>query len=150
MSSAMKWTIAIVTLLAGNLLMMVVLAVAANREDRQVIPDYYAQATRYDETMAEAARSYQLGWSTSAQLANGKLEVRVLDAQGVALDGAQVTVSGYQRAHASGRYTVTLAPAGEGRYESALAGAHVGVHDLAIVVERGAERFTQQHVVEAR
>lgn len=150
MSSAMKWTIAIVTLLAGNLLMMIVLAVAANRDDAQVIPDYYAQATRYDETMAEAAASHALGWTAAAQLERGALEVTLHDAHGAPLDGARVTVTGYQRAHAVGRYTLGLVASGGGRYQGILADAPAGVHDLAIVVERGTERFTQQLVVEAR
>lgn len=150
MNPALKWSIAIVALLAGNLVMMVILAVAANRDDPQVIPDYYAQATRHDETMAEAARSHALGWTVEAQLAEGALEVAVHDAGGGALDGARVTVTGYQRAHAGGRYTLGLAPVGQGRYHGELGAAPAGVHDLAVVVERGGERFTQQLVVEAR
>lgn len=150
MSSALKWILAIVALLGGNVVMMVVLAVAANSGDAQVIPDYYAQATRYDETMAEASHSRALGWTAAATLTGSTLEITVLDADGHPLDGAHVAVAGYQRAHADGRYALELAPTGPGTYQGALADARVGVHDLALVVAREDQRFTTQLVVEAR
>lgn len=150
MSAATRWTIAIVGLLVGNVLAMVFLATVATRSDAQVIPNYYEKASHYDDTLAEARRSQQLAWATRTTLVDGTVEVAVRDAGGLALDGAKVRVSGYQRSRAKDTYELELTAGGPGVYRAAVIGEQAGVHDVTVVVERDGQRFTDHVVVEAR
>ena len=148
MSAKTNWTLAIVGLLGGNLLAMGVLATTAQSKQAQIIPAYDVAAANYDDTMAEAERSRALGWSATTELHGGQVEVRIMDAAGLALRDAQVRVLGYPRAHAIDRFDVELVALGDGRYRAPLPA--MGWHDLTIVVERGAQAFSQRMAVEAQ
>lgn len=149
MTAPVKWIVAIVGLLAANVIAMVVLAVLANNGTNQVIPDYYAKAAHYDDEMARSSVSQALGWNVVVVLANGWIEVAVSDAAGKPLDGAAVRVTGYQRAHASEPLDQVLARARPGHYRAA---SHVraGWYDVTAFVTSGAAHYTQHVVVEAR
>lgn len=147
MSAQTNWTLAIVALLGGNLLAMGVLATTAQTRQAQIIPEYDVAAANYDDTMAEAERSQVLGWSATAELRAGQVEVRITDATGLALRDARVRVVGYPRAHAIDRFDVELVAVGDGRYRAPLHAT--GWHDLTIVVERGGQAFSQRMAVEA-
>ena len=148
MSAKRNWTLAIIGLLGGNLIAMAIIAVVAHTDQAQIIPAYDVQAANYDDTMDEAARSRALGWSATAELHAGAVEVRVLDARGAAMPDARVQVRGYPRAHADARFDVALVALGDGRYRAPLRAT--GWHDLTIVVERGGTAFSQRAVVEAQ
>ncbi len=150
MSAMAKWTIAIVVLLGGNLVAMVVLATTATRDDAQVIPGYYDKAVHFDDTIDEAARSAELGWSTAPTLIASTLEVRVTDRAGNSLEGARVRVAGYPRAHAVDRIESELVASAPGVYRASVGGVRRGVHDLTITVEHEGKRFTQHATVEGR
>ena len=149
MNAATKWILAIVGLLAGNILAMVILATSAHGRDAQIIPDYYARAATYDQQMADSARSRALGWTADARLVAGNVEVSVRDAGGRALDAAKVRVAGYQRAHLAQGFDLPLAPIGGGTYRAPVTSGQ-GVHDLTIIVERDGTRFVETAVVEAK
>ena len=150
MSAAMKWTLAIVVLLGGNLVAMVVLATTANRDDAQVIPGYYDKAVHFDDTIDEAARSTALGWSAAPTLIASTIEVRVTDREGNALAGARVHVAGYPRAHAVDTIESELVASGPGVYRARIDGEGRGLHDLTITVDHAGLRFTQRATVEGR
>lgn len=150
MSAATKWIIAIVVLLGGNIAAMVILAVVASATSPAIVPEYYERAAHYNDALDEAARSRALGWSASVRIAQASIEVDVRDAGGAGIDGAVVRVSGYPRAHATRTIDTTLVAMGHGTYRVALPARAIGVHDLTVVVERGAERFTAPATVEAR
>jgi nitrogen fixation protein FixH len=149
MTAAWKWLIAIAGLLIANVLVMVTLAVIANRGGAQVIPDYYARATHYDEELASAARSQALGWRIDVAIAGDAIDVTVVDASGAAITGATVRITGYQRAHASEVVDVVLTAADAGHYRGALLGRR-GWYDLVACVDARGERYTERFVVEAR
>lgn len=148
MNAKTNWTLAIVGLLGGNLLAMGVLATTAHTKQAQIIPAYDVAAAHYDDTMVEAARSHALGWSATAALRAGQIEVRITDATGLALRDAHVRVAGYPRAHAIDRFDLELLALGDGRYRAPLRAR--GWHDLTVVVERGAQAFSQRMAVEAQ
>ncbi len=143
-----RWIVAILALLGGNLVAMVILATVANVGHSEVIPDYYEQSTHYDETMHDAAASRALGWRVDATLSGGALEVTVRDAAGAPISGAQVRATGYPRARAHARIDVALTGAAAGSYRGT-ADRTLGLHDLAITVERDGKKFAQRIVVEA-
>ena len=140
MKASMKWTIAIVGLLVGNVLATVVLATVANAGKSQVIPNYYDHAAHFDDAIDEAAQSAKLGWRVTASIVDGAAEVRAVDAGGQPITGAAVRCSGYPRAHADRTFDVSLA--GEnGIYRAPLPDAADGRYDLRVVVDRGGEHF---------
>ncbi len=149
MTASVKWIVAIVGLLGGNVVAMVVLAVLANNGTNQVIPDYYAKAAHYDDEMARSSASQALGWHVVVAISNGAIDVAVSDAAGKPLDGAEVRVTGYQRAHASDRLDQVLAIAGPGHYRAA-SPARAGWYDVTALVTSGDAHYTQHVVVEAR
>ena len=82
-------------------------------------------------------------------MADGAIDVVVLDADGHAIEGAQVHVTGYQRAHASDALDVVLATAGGGHYRGGVRERR-GWHDLTVVADRGDAHYMQHVAVEAR
>ena len=149
MSPARAWLLAIGGLLGANVLAMVVLATAASTRRAEVIPDYYERAVRYDDALAEAARSRALGWSAAVAFGPAALEVVVRDARGDALDGARVLVSGYHRARPAAAFARELDGDGDGRYRAAFPGRARGWYDLEVVVEHAGARFLAPASVEA-
>lgn len=150
MSAATKWIIAIVGLLAGNIVAMIILATIASATTPGIVPDYYERAAHYDDVLDEATRSRALGWSIEVTIASGALEVAVRDANASPLDGASVRVSGYPRARATRWFDVMLVATGHGAYRAVLPTASASVHDLTVVVEHDGRRFAAQVTVEAR
>jgi nitrogen fixation protein FixH len=149
MTPQVKWVVAIAALLGANVLAMVVLAVAASNGTNQVIPDYYTKAAHYDDELARSAVSQALGWHVVVAIAGGAIDATVRDATGDAIDGAQVRITGYQRAHASDAVDVALSAAAAGHYRG-IVGAQRGWFDLVAVVDARGAHYTQHVVIEAR
>jgi nitrogen fixation protein FixH len=145
----MTWTAAIVGLLGANVVAMIALAVAANRGGAQVIPDYYARAAHYDDELARSQASQALGWHVEVAIAGGTIDAVVSDASGAPIVGAEVRITGYQRAHASEVVDVVLASAAAGRYRGALRDQR-GRYDLVASVAASGAHYTQHLVIEAR
>jgi nitrogen fixation protein FixH len=133
MTATTRWVLAIVGLLAGNVVAMVILIAASQDGGSQVIPHYYDKAVHYDDQIDQAARNARLGWSITASLDAGAIAIAG------APPGARVHVTGYPRAHADR----TFAFAGP----RAPAPAH-GWLDLTITVERGGDMFVQHQALE--
>jgi nitrogen fixation protein FixH len=125
MSSGMKWILAIVGLLVGNLIAMVVLVVSAKGDPAQVIPEYYDRAVHYDREIDQAEKNRELGWQVRARW-DGKVVIDVRDRDGYALVGAEVQALATPRTPGQLR----------------------GVHDVAIIVTRGDDRFVDRTTVE--
>lgn len=127
MTSATKWILAIVGLLAANLLAMAILIGAAQSGRSRVIPDYYQRATHYDDAIAQAATNRALGWHVTARWDNG-IAVDVTDRDGAPLRDARIHVTSQTR---------TDRQVG-------------GIHDVTIVVEKGGARYVEHTTVDAR
>jgi nitrogen fixation protein FixH len=149
MTPRRTWIAAIVGLLLANVVAMIALAVAANHGGAQVIPDYYAKAAHYDDELARSQASQALGWHVEVAVAGGTIDAAVSDASGAPIDGAEVRITGYQRAHASDVVDVVLASASAGRYRGAIHDQR-GRYDLVASVVAGAAHYTQHVVVEAQ
>jgi nitrogen fixation protein FixH len=148
-SARWTWTLAIAGLLAANVVAMATLAVVAHRDAAQVIPDYYARATRYDDELTRSAASRALGWRVDLAVASGTVDAVVSDASGRPITGARVRVTGYHRAHASERLDLELTAAAAGRYRGVIAG-RIGRYDLEASVEAAGAHYSQRVTVEAR
>ena len=149
MSARWKWLIAIVGLLVANVVAMVVLAVVANRGGAQIIPDYYAKATHYDDELDRSSRSQALGWRVEVAAAGAVVDATVVDATGAPITGAAVHLTGYQRAHAAETVDLALAAMSPGHYRGAMP-ARRGWYDLVVRVDARDARYTNRVVIEAR
>src|SRR5678815_6106383 len=114
MTAGWKWLLAIGGLLAANVISMVILAVMAHHGRAQVIPDYYARATHYDDELESASHSRALGWRVEVSATGDAIDARAVDAAGAPITGATVRITGYQRAYASDIVDIELASAGTG------------------------------------
>jgi len=133
-NAATKWILAIVGLLAGNMIAMGILIAASHDGGSQVIPAYYDKAVHYDDQIDQAARNARLGWPIAASIEHDALVISGAPA------GADIHVTGYARAHADRTF--------------ALAGPRVplpahGWLDLTITVVRGADQFIRHQAIEA-
>jgi nitrogen fixation protein FixH len=145
-----RWVVAIVGLLAVNVIATIILATVANNGGTQVIPGYYDRAVHYDDAIAQAAHARALGWQVTTTANAGVLEVDVRDAKGTPVTDAHVSLTGYARAHASHTIAVELASSGQGRYLSATGATGTGWHDFALVIARGSDRLDRRVSIEAR
>lgn len=149
MTPRLSWVVAIVALLGGNMVAMIVLATIANNGTNQVIPDYYARATHYDQELDRAAASRTLGWRVKVAIVAGTIDVMIADAAGEPVTGAGVRITGYQRAHAAEPVDLVLSTAGAGHYRGVLDGRR-GWYDLIAAIDAHGAHDTQHLVVEAR
>ena len=134
MSPTTKWIVAIVGLLAGNMIAMGVLIAASHNGGSQVIPQYYEKAVHYDDQIDQAKRNERIGWTIGAAVQGDALVVTGAPA------GAAIHITGYPRAHADR----TFAVAGD----RVPLPAH-GILDLTIAVDRGGDHFEQRQTLEA-
>jgi nitrogen fixation protein FixH len=149
MNARWKWLLAIAGLLLANVIAMVTLAVAANHGGAQIIPDYYAKATHYDDELDRSSRSQALGWRVEVAVAGDAIDATVVDAAGAPITGAVVHLTGYQRAHAAETIDITLAATSDGHYRGAMPGRR-GWYDLTARVDARNVHYTRRIVVEAR
>ena len=151
MIAARRWILIVVGLLAGNVIAMVVLFTAAGPADAgRVLPAYYERAARYDGPRAEQRASDKLRWHTDVTHTGDLLEVRLQDAAGAPVRGAQVAVTGYHRAHAGAPIAVGLIEAAPGAYRTRIAIARRGWWDLAVHADRGELHHVVRLAVEGR
>jgi len=127
MSAGTRWIVAIIGLLAVNLVAMGVLMGAARSGPPQVIPDYYDKAVHYDNAIDQAARNRSLGWRVTPRWVS-EFVADVVDRDGKPLVGATVVVAKRPRTANQNR----------------------GLYDLTITVTRGRDVFVETVVAEAR
>jgi nitrogen fixation protein FixH len=141
MNATVRWILIVVGMLVANALAMGYLVLASSTSRADVIPDYYVKSTKFDQEIDQAAKNRVLGWRVEAT-AGMTLDIR--DAAGAPITGARVHVSAMARA--TGHRAELDLVERDGRYV-ATHRVH-GLEDLAIVVERGGERFTAHAIVE--
>ncbi|HKZ05559.1 MAG TPA: FixH family protein [Methylomirabilota bacterium] len=130
----------------GNVAFMVL---ASRDASFAVEPDYYRKALEWDRTMAQASANRALGWMAAvdgpAPAPGGRrLVVRLIDRDGGPVDGARMTVEARHGARAAEVVHGLLAGTGQGRYAAELPLGRVGLWELRLRAERGAQVFTQR------
>lgn len=146
MNAATRWILAIVALLAANLIAMSLLIAAAGSERSRVLPDYYERAVHFDRTIDQIARNASLGWQVDARLAANALTIVVRDRAGVPVRGAQVEIEAMSRA----RGVVDTARATPTETAYLVQARWSGLHDVTIRITHGSNVYVAQHTLEAR
>lgn len=115
--------------------------------------DYYDKAVHWDDSAAQERRNAELGWrlSISAEPSDG-LKLIIVDALGLPIDGASVSVEAFHNARSADRVALAPADSGGGVYRQAAEFARPGIWEFRVVARRGEETFTavRQIVVAAR
>lgn len=146
------WPAAIILLLLSNITVAVGTLVVANaRGGVQVIPNYYAEAVAWDSLATMRQDSDALGWEAkiSADHRLNRVEAVITDADGLAIDGLEVTVlvSRPQRAEPIG--SIRLDPTEKtGSYSGSIdLGGH-GLFDFALTATDGTSRFVSSRRID--
>jgi nitrogen fixation protein FixH len=149
MSAATRWIAIIVGLLIGNALaVFVLIGVSSGETSRRVLPDYYQRAASWDDTMAEAQASVDLGWRADVQVHGRELTVVLVDRAGAPVTDAAVELTAVPRGRVDATVTVIGVAVAPGVYRVALTGDRIGLHDVALRAVRGGERFVADRLVE--
>jgi nitrogen fixation protein FixH len=148
-SPGTRWILIVVGLLVGNAVAaFALIGYAGGDTARRVVPHYYERAVAYDETMAAEAASAKLGWTTDVQVRGREVELTVRDHAGAPVAGATAVVRALPRAHADEQAEVTLVAVGPGVYRAAVPGVRPGLHELALSVALGDQRWVGDQVVD--
>lgn len=144
------WVGLILTLLASQIVLMAAMVYLATSDASFAIePNYYQKGLNWDAVAAQRQQNQRLGWSAQLEVgtevsAAGErtLICTLADRTGRPLDGAMIDAVAFAHARASDRATVTLVPAGNGRYEAPVRFARAGLWEFRLAVQRGPETFT--------
>jgi nitrogen fixation protein FixH len=153
-SHAWLWPLGLALALAlsagGNIVFMIL---ASRDPSFAVEPDYYRKSLDWDRTMAQEGTNRALGWTVRVEDAGAaaggrRLVLRVLDREGRAVEGAEITLEALHGARAADVVRGRLIGIGQGRYTADLPLARPGLWELRVRAERGATVFTQRIVAE--
>jgi nitrogen fixation protein FixH len=142
------WPLGIVALLLMNMTIVgITVYFAASDPSVGVEPDYYQKAVAWDKTARQREADRALGWQASADVGRGEagrpaLVVTLADREGRPISGAQVTAVAFPNTRSTQRQTLTLAPAGEGRYTAPLALTAGGLWQVRLEARTTADTFT--------
>lgn len=148
MKRAHLWPIGIVLVLVVTVVANLwVMRIASADPSFAIEPDYYAQAVRWDSTLAQQARNRALGWSIRPAFVRDSagglaLTATVVDATGREIRDANVRVTAFAVARSSQRVEISLRQSPRGYSGILEARVIPGRWELHFEVRRGAERLT--------
>lgn len=152
MKKGMGWPIGITMLLLATVASNIGVIMLVNDDPSFAIePDYYRKAVSWDSTQAVARASDALRWTVQSTVVSGssgtqRLRVRITDAQGLGVDGADVRGELLYVARANDVQTVRLTAvdgAEFGTYESPVVMGNTGLWELRLAADRGDARFRE-------
>ena len=149
MSARTRWLGIIIGLLVGNAVaVFALMRVSAGEARRRVLPDYYERAAAWDSTMAERQASDALGWKVDVTVAGRELTLTVSDRGGAPVADAAVELVAVPRGRVDQTIKAAAVAVAPGVYRVSLVGERGGLHDVAVRIQRGADRFVGDRLVE--
>lgn len=147
--SGMFWPVFVVCILLVSVGVCGVTVYAAVSDPSYAVePDYYEQASRWDQLAKERAASDALGVSATVSVSmprppSGEREVRVsfFDEEGQAYEPDVVTALVFHHARRHEARELTLTRSAEGGYAAVIPGAHAGVWQVRLRAVRAGEVF---------
>lgn len=145
-----RWAFVPVGLLAAMLLGLGSMAVIATNDPGFALErDYYAKAVRWDQKRAQddtdARLGYRLDVAATGGLdarANSEITLRLLDAVGAPLRGAQLRAEAFAVARSNDVRTLRFDEVAPGLYRAELSRARAGIWELRCSADRQGEHFT--------
>ncbi len=148
------WPAAIIGLLGINAAIVgVTIFYATTDPSVAVEPNYYEKAVKWDDAAAQHASNARLGWNVQVGVtmeasgsASGRarLLVRVVDAQGAPVDGAQLSAVAFHNARSGNRQNILLEPVENGAYAGFMTMDRAGSWHWLITARKGADTFTRE------
>lgn len=149
MSARTRWVAIIVGLLLGNAVAVgVLIGLSTGQTSHRVLPDYYQRAATWDSTMAEAQASADLGWRADLAVEGRELTLTVVDRGGAPVADAAVELVAVPRGRIDATVSAAAVAIAPGVYRVALTGERGGLHDVALRVVRGNQRFVADRLVD--
>ncbi len=118
-----------------------------------VEPQYYQKAVAWDDELAQRRANDALGWKVHVALRSGpgetRLEVQLVDRDGVPVRDATLTAQTFHVARASRVLPVSFdAAAADRGYVAVVPMRRPGLWEVRLEIRRGADRFTRVERVE--
>lgn len=111
-------------------------------------PEYYRKATEWDQHQQQRLASERLGWhaelNVTGQSGAHTLTLRLFDAQGQPLQGAQVALDYFHNARAAQRRQVTLPDSGDGTFTTPVELGRPGLWVFRLQATRARDVFEQE------
>jgi nitrogen fixation protein FixH len=156
--SAWFWPALVISLLAGQVVLVLVMAyLAVSDHSFAVEPDYYRKALHWDAEMAQQQANRRLGWSLHVEISEPSdlfqqrgVRCVIADRAGKPVEGATVELVAFPHVRGNERQTLTLAAVEAGRYGAAVRMAQGGLWEFRVVAKRGAELATHMELVQVR
>jgi nitrogen fixation protein FixH len=144
------WVGLILSLLGGQILLMLVMAYLATADASFAIePDYYQKGINWDAEAAQQQENLRLGWSLgfhvgeqASVFGDRTLTCTLTDRDGRPLEGAAIDAVAFAHARGNQRASFVLTEMGLGRYRAELPVKRNGIWEFRFVVRRGPDTFT--------
>lgn len=140
-----KWPLGISAVLGLSVAVnLAVMAVAGNDPSFAVEPDYYQKAVDWDRHAAQQAASNALGWTAEVTLEPGpspRLNLRLRDGTGLAIEGAAVSVEAFHIARAADFLKTDLREDASHLYSGQMGVHRPGLWEFRLTATRGIDRF---------
>jgi hypothetical protein len=156
-ASGHSWQVLIVALVVVFIIGMAATFVTLARKGSPVVDvDYYAHGMRYGSDRNREIRGEKQGWRMETVMAEGALEVRVLDGRGRPVHGGRLTLTLADRPYSGeekGRYAwansapITGREQSPGLYIIALPRQHAGDRHGKLTFTGGDAMLTQKVVI---
>ncbi len=136
----------LVTSVSGWLVMV---SIAVDDPGFAVEPDYYKKAANFDDVIEQRAENKRLGYlvAVDSLASSGPSEARLVlsikDRLGAELTDVRVMVEALPVARAFDVQKVELERGADGAFSAVLSRPRLGLWEVRVTIERGAERFTE-------
>ena len=146
----LPWAFVPVVLLVSSALGVGGMAVVAVRDPNFATEsDYYQKALRWDQTQAQAAENQRLNYRlmlpssvTVDRTGRATVEVKLLDQQGLPVQGAAISGEAFANAYSGDIHALTFSEHSPGVYAARLTARQRGVWIFRLTAQSGAAHFT--------
>ena len=139
-----------VILVGGLIAGGIMLFVSWNHPSLTADDDYYQRAVGYDQVKAQETTNLALGWVLDLEITRkvntgvpeALVHLKLADAAGNALEGAEVDVETFHLARSGDRFRGLLPAVAPGIYEVSMPLRRSGIWEFRFVILRGDDTFT--------
>ena len=144
------WTVLILSFFVGQAaLWTFAITTVSGDTSHAIVPDYDAKALDWDRERERREASAALQWRATVELdRDGAVQLRLVDSQDRAVEGADVRVTLFHNAEAARRQQVPLQAVGDGVYAGAGRLHRDGKWTVAIEATRGEDAYTKSLVTQ--
>lgn len=156
--SAWFWPALVIGLLAGQIVLVLVMAyLAVSDHSFAVEPDYYRKALRWNSEISQQQANRRLGWTMHIEVSEQadlmqQRDVRcaITDPAGLPVAGAHVEIVAFPHVRGNERQELMLSEPEAGRYGATVRMSQGGLWEFRITAQRGADLVTHVEQLQVR